>query len=160
MRTLIKASWIIGFQHGTHRVLRDGVVVFEDDRVVHVGQRFDGQVDRTIDATGKLVTPGFVNIHAVANLDIQTLALDATDGGFSASEAYAKTGQGEVELAGERLRTSALYSLVQLLKGGATTIVEITTMAPSRFEGTCWRRHFDAANKEETALKRNSYAPV
>ena len=33
-----------------------------------------------------------------------------------------------------RLRTSALYSLVQLLKGGATTIVEITTMAPSRFE--------------------------
>lgn len=134
MRTLINASWIIGFQQGTHRVLRDGVVVFEDDRIVHVGQRFDGQVDRTIDATGKLVTPGFVNIHAVANLDIQTLALDASDGGFSASEAYAKTGQGEVELAGERLRTSALYSLVQLLKGGATTIVEITTMAPSRFE--------------------------
>jgi cytosine/adenosine deaminase-related metal-dependent hydrolase len=43
-------------------------------------------------------------------------------------------GSGQVEFSGERLRTSALFSLVQLLKGGSTTIVEITTMAPSRFE--------------------------
>ena len=42
--------------------------------------------------------------------------------------------KGEFELTRNRLQTSALFSLVQLLKGGATTIVEITAMAPSRFE--------------------------
>lgn len=134
MRTLIKGGWIIGFQHGQHAVLRDGVLVFEDDRIVYVGPQYDAPVDTVIEASGKLVSPGFINIHAVANIDIQTLALDAQNSGFASSYAYAVEGKGEVELLGERLHTSALFSLVQLLKGGATTIVEITTMAPSRFE--------------------------
>jgi cytosine/adenosine deaminase-related metal-dependent hydrolase len=134
MRTLINGSWIIGFQHGSHRVLRDGVVVFEDDHILHVGRDFTGHVDRTIDATGKLVSPGFINIHAVANIDIQTLALDASEGGYASPQEYAVEGRGDIELQGERLQTSTLFSLVQLLKGGSTTIVEITTMAPSRFE--------------------------
>ncbi len=134
MRTLINGSWIIGFQHGSHRVLRDGVVVIEDDRIIHVGRSFDGHVDRTIDAIGKLVSPGFVNIHALANIDIQTLGLDTSEGGYASPQEYAVEGRGDIELQGERLQASALFSLVQLLKGGATTIVEITTMAPSRFE--------------------------
>jgi len=134
MRTLIQGGWIVGFQNGHHAILRDGVVVIEDDRILHVGPQFDGTVDRTIDARGKLVSPGFINIHAVANIDIQTLALDTSANGFASSRAYAVDGVGELELTGERLRTSARFSLVQLLKGGATTIVEITTMAPSRFE--------------------------
>jgi 5-methylthioadenosine/S-adenosylhomocysteine deaminase len=134
MRTLIKGSWIIGFQQGSHRVLRDGVVVIEGDRILHVGRSFDGEVDRTLDATGKLVSPGFVNIHALANIDIQTLALDTSEGGYASPREYAVEGRGDIELRGERLRASALFSLVQLLKGGSTTIVEITTMAPSRFE--------------------------
>lgn len=134
MRILIKASWIIGFQNGHHAVLRDGELVVEDDRVLFVGPRFDGAVDRVVDAGGKLVAPGFVNIHALANLDVQTLMLDTNESGLAASRAYAVDGLGELELGGERLRASALFSLLQLLKGGSTTIVEITTMAPSRFE--------------------------
>lgn len=134
MRTLIQGGWIVGFQHGHHAILRDGVVVLEDDRILHVGPRFDGTVDRTIDARGKLVSPGFVNIHAVANIDIQTLTLDSSEQGYAASQAYAVEGRGALEFGEEQLRTSALFSLVQLLKGGSTTIVEITTMAPSRFE--------------------------
>ena len=36
-RTLLKAEWIVGYKEGSHRVLRDGVVVSEDDRIVFVG---------------------------------------------------------------------------------------------------------------------------
>ena len=134
MRTLIQGGWIVGFQNGHHAILRDGVVVLEDDRILHVGPSFEGRVDQTLDARRKLVSPGFVNIHAVANIDIQTLALDSNSDGFASPRVYAVDGVGQVEFTGEMLRTSALFSLVQLLKGGSTTIVEITTMAPSRFE--------------------------
>ena len=46
-----------------HVLVRNGSVVFENDRIVHAGGAFAGPVDRRIDATGKLVSPGFVNCH-------------------------------------------------------------------------------------------------
>ncbi|MBV7332436.1 amidohydrolase family protein [Chloroflexi bacterium TSY] len=134
MRTLIQGGWVIGFQNGHHTILQNGVIVMEDDRIIHVGPHFDGTIDQTIEARGKLISPGFVNIHAVANIDIQTLTLDCGEGGYASSQSYALDGVGELELSGDRLAASAQFSLVQLLKGGSTTIVEITTMAPSRFE--------------------------
>lgn len=63
MRTLIRAGWIVGHEAGRHRLIRDGVVVFEDNRILHVGKTFDGRADTTIDATGKLVAPGFIDTH-------------------------------------------------------------------------------------------------
>jgi 5-methylthioadenosine/S-adenosylhomocysteine deaminase len=63
MRTLIKASWLVGHAAGHHQLIKDGVVVYEGNIIVHVGKTFDGSVDKTIDATGKLVTPGFIDTH-------------------------------------------------------------------------------------------------
>ncbi|HEY3187789.1 MAG TPA: chlorohydrolase family protein, partial [Solirubrobacteraceae bacterium] len=63
MRTLVRGGWIVGFAGGGHTLIRDGVVVFEGDRIVHVGHRFDGAVDREIDARDKLVCPGFIDTH-------------------------------------------------------------------------------------------------
>lgn len=63
MRTLIKASWIVGHEEGRHRLIHDGVVVYEGNKIVHVGKTFDGTADATIDATGKLVAPGFIDTH-------------------------------------------------------------------------------------------------
>ena len=134
MRTLIQGGWIVGYQDGHHAILRDGVVVIEEDRVLHVGPRFDGAVDQIIDARGKLVSPGFVNAHALANLDVQTLVLDRGEGGLASSAALALHGEGSAMFAGDHLAASARFSIAQLLKNGSTTIVEITTMAPARFE--------------------------
>ena len=63
MRTLVRGGWVVGFAGGNHTLLRDGVVVFEDDRIVHVGPRFEGTADHEIDARGKLVGPGFIDTH-------------------------------------------------------------------------------------------------
>jgi len=63
MRTAITASWIVAHEAGRHRLIRDGVVVYEGNTILHIGKSFDGPVDKTIDATGKLVAPGFIDTH-------------------------------------------------------------------------------------------------
>src|SRR6266540_3491596 len=63
MRTLIEGGWVVGYSGSGHELIPNGCVVFEDDRVVHVGSKFDGPVDRRVDATGKLVSPGLINCH-------------------------------------------------------------------------------------------------
>ena len=38
MITLIKGSWVVGYDGEKHRIITDGEVVFEDDRVIYVGK--------------------------------------------------------------------------------------------------------------------------
>jgi cytosine/adenosine deaminase-related metal-dependent hydrolase len=63
MRTLIQAGWVVSHEAGRHRLIKDGVVVYEGNRIIHVGKTFDGRADATIDASGKLVAPGFIDTH-------------------------------------------------------------------------------------------------
>ena len=58
MRTKIEATWIVGYARGHHALLRDAELVFEGNRIAHVGKGFEGHVDQVIDAKGKLVSPG------------------------------------------------------------------------------------------------------
>ena len=64
-RKRIDASHVIAYQDGGHRYLRDGVVVIDGNEIVHVGPAGSWQapVDEVIDATGMIVTPGFINTH-------------------------------------------------------------------------------------------------
>ncbi|MBM3303310.1 MAG: hypothetical protein FJY85_25610, partial [Deltaproteobacteria bacterium] len=133
MKTMIQGGYIVGFDGKGHWIIPDGVVVFADDRIIQVGKSYDGQVDQTIDAKGKLVGPGFINIHAWAIIDVP-LRLDSSWAVLAVSKAYAVDGEGELDLVGEDLQTSALFGLASLLKGGSTTSVTITGMAPSRWE--------------------------
>src|ERR1700744_3776531 len=67
MKTKIFGGTVVAYKDGGHRILDDGIVVYEDDRVTHVGSAYDGPVDKTINASGKLVIPGFVSTHAHVN---------------------------------------------------------------------------------------------
>ena len=63
MRTKITASWIVGHDRGRHTLIRDGVLVYEGNRIVFVGNAFEGHADKTIDAASMLVAPGFIDTH-------------------------------------------------------------------------------------------------
>jgi cytosine/adenosine deaminase-related metal-dependent hydrolase len=134
LRTLIQGSYVVAFDGNGHRIIRDGVVVFEGSEIVHVGKSYEGEVDHTIDAKGKLISPGFINIHALASTSITHLRLDGSMSALNVSKAYVVDEEGNLDLIGEDLQTSSLFAWVELLKGGATTSVAITPMAPSRWE--------------------------
>ena len=64
MRTLVKGGTVVGYADGGHHVIENGKVVFEGNDIVHVGDTYAEDVDLTIDASGKLVIPGLINMHA------------------------------------------------------------------------------------------------
>jgi cytosine/adenosine deaminase-related metal-dependent hydrolase len=63
VRTAIKGGWVVGYENGGHQLIRDGVVVYENNKITFVGNTFDGPVDREINAAGKLIAPGFIDTH-------------------------------------------------------------------------------------------------
>src|SRR6476661_802894 len=51
MRTAIKAGWIVGHEKGAHTLIRNGVLIYEANKIIHVGHTFAGPVDERLDAT-------------------------------------------------------------------------------------------------------------
>ena len=136
-RTLIKGRWVVGYDGQQHRLIDDRVVVYENDRVVHVGKSYDGTADEVIEAKGRLVIPGLINIHAVSNIDIVHFRIDGLGtGGPPNTRERVLDGiaNPRAYFEGEDIRTSARFSIAGLLKGGATTIGEITAFGSTGFQ--------------------------
>jgi 5-methylthioadenosine/S-adenosylhomocysteine deaminase len=139
MRTLISGTWIVGYDKGHHRLIRDGVVVYEGNRIIHVGKSFDGQVDRTIDAAGKLVAPGFIDTHvhtghrASHRLITDTgrpmyygqpfleISVPKEGAVVKGDPRYLKHGDAGAEAA---FALNATFTVAELLRNGITTFVE------------------------------------
>jgi cytosine/adenosine deaminase-related metal-dependent hydrolase len=132
MRTKIKGRYVVGFDGG-HKIIPGGEVVYDGDRILFVGRNFSEPVDRTIDATGCLVSPGFVNLHCVTNVDIQVFRIDVDNLGFQKSRDWVER-EGPETLDEAQTEASVRFSVASIIKGGATTFGAITTMAPKRFE--------------------------
>src|SRR5437870_3950955 len=120
MRTLIQGGWVVGYNNGGHELIPNGCVVFEDDRVVHVGRRFEGTVERRIEATGKLVSPGFVNchLHAATNAG-QAVFLDGLKADYFGSNfiGYLAPRRGApAPRAGDRAEVAGAYGLWSALR--------------------------------------------
>ncbi len=66
MKTIIEHGWVVPVD-GVHPYIEDGAVAFEDDRIVGVGESADIKArfsaERTVDARGKAILPGFINTH-------------------------------------------------------------------------------------------------
>ena len=136
-RTLIKASWVVGYDGHQHRLIDNGVVAYENDRVVHVGKSYDGEADEVIEAKGRLVIPGLINIHAVSNIDIVHFRIDGLGTGRTPTtkdRMLDGIANPKAYFEGEDIRTSARFSIAGLLKGGATTIGEITAFGTTGFQ--------------------------
>ncbi|GLK78930.1 chlorohydrolase family protein [Methylopila turkensis] len=139
MRTKIDAGWLVAHEKGRHVLIRDGELVFEGNRIVFVGRGFEGEIDRTIDAGGRLVCPGFIDTHVHSGhrashrlisdagrpmyfgqpfLEISVPREGATVKG---DPRYLKHGDAGAEAA---FQLNARFTVAELLRNGVTTFVE------------------------------------
>lgn len=133
----LKGSFVVGFDGVEHRLLRDGVVVIEGNRIIDVGKTHTGKVDRWIDAHGCLIMPGLINTHVHASTapkdksfleDIGVAPLYGSNLGENLTALGASATKGDLEV-------YARYSLAECLRSGNTTIMEIG-MVPALGEAT------------------------
>jgi len=126
MKTLIQGGYVVGFNGEGHEILRDGLVVLDNDTVSFVGFSYDDPVDKTLDARGKLVCPGFVNTHVHANSNAGDYFLNdpgKTDYFGSNYLTYLTPGKGTARPKGlEHFQVSGKFALVQAIKNGSTTV--------------------------------------
>jgi cytosine/adenosine deaminase-related metal-dependent hydrolase len=135
MKTLIHGGDVVAHAAGGHRLLRNGALVFEDDRVTFVGRAFAGPVDRRIDATGQLVIPGLVNIHCHADVEAGGRLIadvgrrDYFHTGFlnyyGARKGAKSLGPRQDPDVGGR------FAMAEMLRNGCTTVVDIGVAAES-----------------------------
>jgi cytosine/adenosine deaminase-related metal-dependent hydrolase len=134
MRTLIRGSWVVGFNGQSHVLIPNGVVVYEDDTILHVGHQFDGQVDKRIDATGCLISPGLINCHLHFGSNARHIfLLDHTRADFFGSNfmAYSVGKRGVADPADQQeAGKDQLFGLWAAIRGGATTVMDVGTRNP------------------------------
>jgi 5-methylthioadenosine/S-adenosylhomocysteine deaminase len=135
MKTRIQGGYVVGYDGASHEILEGGCVVYEGERILFVGFPDDPQcpeAERVLHAPGRLVSPGLVNLHCIANIDLQPLRIDISSSGFPRSQAWFEGGGDIWDEAG--FRTSARFSVAALLRHGSTTFCNVTTMASKRYD--------------------------
>jgi cytosine/adenosine deaminase-related metal-dependent hydrolase len=129
-RTALAARWIVGHVDGRHKLMENAEIVFDADRVIHVGAPFAGEVARRIDLGDVLVSPGFIDLDALSDLDTTLLTVDNGPGwatGRVWPQAYVDRGPYEMYTPDE-LAFQKRYAFAQLLRNGITTALPIASL--------------------------------
>lgn len=129
MKTLIQGGFVIGFDGQEHEIIKDGVVVFQNDRIEFVGKEYAQSVDNKVDARGCLVSPGFIDTHFHSGINASDYILnDSTKSDFFAANYLAHGGPTREGAHAAHLKdvdVGQRFSLIHLLKSGVTTTMEI-----------------------------------
>ena len=129
MKTLIQGGYVVGFNGAEHEIFKDGVVVFEGNRIEFVGKEYALPVDKKIEARGCLVSPGFIDTHFHSGINASDYILnDSTKTDFFAANYLAHGGptrQGAHAAHLKDIDVGQRFSLIHLLKSGVTTTFEI-----------------------------------
>jgi cytosine/adenosine deaminase-related metal-dependent hydrolase len=135
MITLLRGGWVAAFDGTRHRVVPNGEVVFDRARILYAGPRWDGTPAEVVDLPGMLISPGFINTHAHVGVELMAPFVDlplsaGTHRRYGPSRDFAGRRDLPPSLSREEQQLSGEFSLVQMLKCGATTIVDAAGSGP------------------------------
>ena len=102
-------------------IYKNGEIVWQDDTIVFCGHHYDGPCEREIDGAGTIVSPGFIDLDALVDIDhgILDVAVRRSPADrFQLSPALSRT---KDVFGPEYWQTKQRLSYAQLLSNGITT---------------------------------------
>lgn len=128
MRTKVKSLYLVAYENNDHVIYQNGELVYDDETIVFAGSHFDGSVDKVINAGNSIVSPGFVDLNALADIDTTVMDYDQP---FSLADSqdwsveYIQKGPHEIA-SEEDEQFKYRYALTQLVLNGITTALPVT----------------------------------
>lgn len=139
MKTKLKGKYIVGFDGNDHEIILNGELVYENDKIVYVGKSYDSYVDETIDVGNSIVSPGFIDLNALGDIDHDLIHFEADKSNINnlywSAEYYDIKGIREV-MTPEEEAFKSLYAYTQLMLNGITTAMPITSTFYKRWAET------------------------
>jgi cytosine/adenosine deaminase-related metal-dependent hydrolase len=139
MRTLIRGGDVVAWHRG-HYVIRGGDLVLEDDRVRFAGRDYQGPADRVLNASGRLVSPGFINLHCEVDPSHMQFWYDNDRVNLYAirPDEWLRDPNDTPVFTPEEIRAAAQIGYGTALRCGSTTVVGIKTMVFTRWDDAPW----------------------
>lgn len=130
MKTKLKGRYVIGHDGCDHVILENAEVVYEGDTILYVGKKYSQEVDAVLDAGNAIISPGFIDLNALGDIDHDILHFEAGSDrqkNLLWSEDYIKSGHPEW-MSKEDEAFKSLYAYSQLILHGVTTAMPITSV--------------------------------
>ncbi len=131
MRTLIKNSNLISMSENRERHEEKIDILIEDKKIIKIGKGINEKVDQTINATGKIIMPGFINTHSHISMSIFR---ETVDGYKTQDWLKEKIWPMEDKLQEEDIYWATLLSCIEMIKTGTTTVNDMYFMTDQIIE--------------------------
>jgi 5-methylthioadenosine/S-adenosylhomocysteine deaminase len=138
MKTKLKGRYVIGYDGYDHVIIENAEVVYENETIIYVGKNYPKEVDEVIDSGNAIISPGFIDLNALGDIDHDILHVEAgtkRQKNLLWSERYVEQGHHEV-MNEEEEAFKSLYAYSQLILHGITTAMPITSVFYKRWAET------------------------
>lgn len=130
MKTKLKGRYVIAFNGDDHVILEHAEVVYEYDTIIYVGKNYGEDVSEEIDTGNSIISPGFIDLNALGDIDHDILHLEASASrqkNLLWSKEYIEKGHSEWMTESDE-EFKSLYAYSQLILHGITTAMPITSV--------------------------------
>lgn len=125
MKILLKNCNLISMEEKREKYEENIDILIENDIIKQIGKNINENVEKIIDATGKIAMPGLINTHSHIPMSIFKENLD----GYSLQEWLTKKiWPAEAKLKNEDIYNASLMSFKEMIWTGTTTIVDMYFM--------------------------------
>ena len=128
MSIRIDGGVVVGWSGTSHEIVPNGSVLIEENTIQSVGTDKSPAADRVIDASEKIVCPGFVNLHVHSQLNIgDYLLTDVTKKDYLSANWFVFGAPLKEKIEAPPPPAVAIgrkYALYSALRNGATTVLD------------------------------------
>jgi len=123
-----KAEWIVAWDEAeqAHVYLRDADLAFRSGEMIFVGKSFEGPTERVIDGAGRMVLPGFVNVHSHPTSEPGNKGLLEELGSPRLGQSSLYEFMPVFRIAPEAATAATQVAVSELLKSGVTNMLDLS----------------------------------